>query len=104
MEPFLTVTDVTFDSEVLSAEGDVLVEAGARWCPPCKALHQVLSGIARERAELKIVTIDVEESPDVARRFQVRATPTLLLFRNGEHHASRVGAAARERILEWLDG
>ena len=104
MSPFVSTSDLSFDTDVLAVKGDVLVEFGAPWCGPCRVLHQVLGALASERPALRIAVVDVDESPALATRYGVRGTPTLMLFRDGKPHASRVGAAAKEKIASWLDG
>jgi thioredoxin 1 len=104
MKNLQTVTDDTFDREVLAARGDVLVEFGAAWCPPCRALEPVLEAIARERTgSLKVVAVDIDASPASANRFGVRAAPTLVVFREGRKVASHVGAIPKARVLALVD-
>ncbi|WP_035305822.1 thioredoxin [Actinokineospora inagensis] len=97
-----TVTDATFAEEVLSAEGTVLVDFWAQWCPPCHMILPVLAEIETERP-ITVVKINSDENPATARDYQVMSLPTLLLFRDGEAVARLVGARPKMRLLEELD-
>ncbi len=99
----IDVNDGTFEAEVLRSEQPVLVDFGARWCGPCKMLVPVLRGLAAEQAgKLKVVTIDIDDSPQVARRYQIRSAPTVMVFRGGERVAQHVGLTSRERLLAMV--
>jgi len=99
------VTDESFDREVLAEAGTVLVEFGATWCPPCRALEPILETVARERAgSLKVVAVDMDASPGTSNRYGVRAAPTLVVFRRGEKVASHVGAVPKAKVLALVDG
>ena len=103
MTQIVHVTDDTFDREVLADRGDVLVEFSAAWCQPCKALAPVMEAIAREQAgKVKVVVVDMDESPKVSGRYKVRGAPTVVLFRSGERAASHLGAAPKETFLAML--
>ena len=100
----IVVTDATFEREVLAENRPVLVEFGAQWCPPCRALKPVIEAVARERARtLKVVEIDMDASPESVRRCAVRAAPTLIVFRAGERCAVQVGAVPKEKVLALVD-
>ncbi|MFJ2666716.1 thioredoxin family protein [Nocardia fluminea] len=100
----VAVTDETFDRDVLSHPGLVLVEVWATWCPSCKMLAPVLAEVARERADsLAVRTLNADENPLIARDFQVMAAPTLLLFRDGQLLRTLVGARSKSRLLADLD-
>ena len=99
-----TVTDATFDAEVLAAPIPVLVDFWAEWCPPCRAMDPILEDVARELdGKVKIVKLDVEENPSTTVRYNVRAMPTMIVFRDGAPADIRVGAAqSRVQLLKWL--
>ena len=101
--PIQSLTDATFAQAIRDATRPVLVDFGARWCPPCKAMLPSLEAIARERADVVVVAIDVDDAPGVAGTFGVRAMPTLLLFRVGQPVAQLVGGQSRARLDAWLD-
>lgn len=100
----ITVTDETFEREVLAEKGTVLVDFGATWCPPCKVLKPIVEAVARERAgSLKVAYIDMDSAPASVRLCGVRAAPTLVVFRAGEKRAVQVGAVPKEKILALID-
>ena len=100
----MTVTDETFDEEVLAQAGTVLVDFGAKWCPPCRALEPLLESLAEERkGSVKIVKVDTDESPEVTRRWSVRSVPTLVVFRDGQKHAQVVGAVPKEKLRALVE-
>jgi thioredoxin 1 len=98
----LEATEVTFEDEVLGAEGKVLVDFWAEWCGPCHAVAPVLDRIAEEH-ELKLVKVNIDNEQGLAQRYGVSSIPTIMLFEKGELTASTVGAlpkGALERALE----
>jgi thioredoxin 1 len=98
------VTDATFDAQVLSATTPVLVELGASWCPPCRAMAPVLAEIARERQDrLRLVTVDSDANPKIVERFGVMSVPTFLLFSAGKQIDRVVGYTAKPKLLRILD-
>ncbi|MEV5201920.1 thioredoxin [Streptomyces sp. NPDC053720] len=99
------VTDATFDTEVLAADGPVLVEFTADWCGPCRQLAPVLSAVATELAgRMGVVQLDIDTSPGIAARYAVLSAPTLMVFRGGEPVKSMVGARPRRKLLQELEG
>ncbi|MFC8716128.1 thioredoxin [Kitasatospora sp. NPDC057198] len=98
------VTDQDFASEVLAAEGPVLVEFTAEWCPPCKQLAPVLEELAQEQAgRLAVVALDVDANPETRIAYGVLSMPTLMVFKGGEPVRSMVGARAKSRLLRDID-
>lgn len=99
----LSVTDLTFDAEVMKADRPVLVDFAAEWCRPCRDLAPVLATLAEDKkAQLKIVTMDVDASPATPARYRVRGIPTLLLVQNGEVVDMTVGAKTQRQLNDWL--
>ena len=78
------VTDATFQSDVLEADGPVLVDFWAPWCGPCRVVHPVLEEIDSERDDLKIVSLNTDENPQTAAKYEVLSIPTMIVFKGGE--------------------
>ncbi|WP_405016002.1 thioredoxin [Kitasatospora sp. NBC_00070] len=98
------VTDETFAEQVLAAEGPVLVEFTADWCPPCRMMAPVLADIAREQAHrLTVVQLDVDRNPQTQAAYAVLSMPTMVVFRDGRPVKSVVGARAKARLLREFD-
>ncbi len=92
-------TDETFDAEVLKHQGAVLVDFWAEWCGPCKALAPVLDDLASEFKErIKVVKVNVDESPNSPQTYKVRGIPTLVFFKNGQQVDQLVGNQPRDAI------
>lgn len=97
------VTDATFDEQVLRAEGVVLVDFWAEWCPPCHAIAPVLDEIAREQAgRLTIAKIDVDANEQTPARFGVMGFPTLILFKDGQPVKQLIGARPKGSLMREL--
>lgn len=101
----LQVNDLNFATEVLESDGPVLIDFSAQWCPPCKMVEPLVQKVARDRAgTLKVVKIDIEESPGVATQLAVRGAPTFVLVHHGREVRRRVGALAERALLALVDG
>ncbi|MGY1617901.1 thioredoxin [Geodermatophilus sp. SYSU D00691] len=97
-------TDATFAADVLGGERPVLVDFTADWCPPCKMIKPVLERIAAEQAgRMSVVTLDVDENPEVTRRYGVMGMPTLALFVGGELVTTVVGARPQAALMAALE-
>jgi thioredoxin 1 len=98
------VTDETFEPEVLKSETPVLVDYWAEWCGPCKSIAPILDEVAREYdGRLKVAKINVDENQQTPAKFGVRGIPTLMLFKNGNLEATRVGALSKSQLTAFLD-
>ncbi len=99
------VSDTTFEDEVLKASEPVLVDFFAEWCGPCKAMAPALDQIAAEmHGKVKVVKVDVDQSPAITGKYGIRAMPTLLIFKDGKVAAQHVGALVQKRKLEeWIN-
>lgn len=99
-----TVTDQTFEKEVLEAEIPVLVDFWAAWCGPCKIIAPIIDEIAKElEGKVKVCKINVDENPIIPGRYGIRAIPTLIIFKNGEPVEVIVGAVSKSVILNALN-
>ena len=98
------ISDSSFDSDVLQAEGPVLVDFWAEWCGPCKMIAPVLEELANEYGEkLKICKMDVDANPETAPKYGIRGIPTLILFNNGDVAGTKVGALSKSQLSEFID-
>ena len=101
--PTITLSASTFDEEVNSASTPILVDFWAEWCGPCKLIAPILDEIASEQeGRLTVAKLNVDEAPDIARRFGVMSIPTMILFDGGELAKRMVGAKPKEALLGEL--
>lgn len=104
MSAIVNATDQTFDAEVLASTGPVLVDFSAVWCGPCKKLEPIVHEIAADYGErLKVVKVDVDNSPGTAAKFGVLSVPTLLLFRGGQVKDQYVGVLSKKALADRVD-
>ncbi|MDE0656190.1 MAG: thioredoxin [Acidimicrobiaceae bacterium] len=101
--PTITLSASTFDEEINGAPTPILVDFWAEWCGPCKLIAPILDEIASEQeGRLTVAKLNVDEAPDVARRFGVMSIPTMILFDGGEPAKRMVGAKPKEALLGEL--
>jgi len=98
------VTDASFESDVLQSPTPVLVDYWAEWCGPCKMIAPILDETAKEMgARLQIAKMNVDENRDVPAKFGIRGIPTLMLFKDGQLAATKVGALNKSQLAQFLD-
>ena len=98
------VTDATFDSEVLKAEGPVIVDFWAEWCGPCKMISPIIEKLANEMGDkVKVVKVNIDDNLDSPSKYGVRSIPTLMLFNKGKLIDSKVGVASKTALSEWFE-
>ena len=102
-DKIIHLTDDSFDTDVLKADGLVLVDFWAEWCGPCKMIAPVLDELSVEKENITIVKVNVDENPDIAKKYGVRGIPTLALFVNGEVEGTKVGAVTKSALNTFID-
>lgn len=99
-----TATTADFETEVLRSDQPVLVEYWAEWCGPCRMMAPLLDETARlYDGQLRVMKVNVDEEPTLARRYNVRSIPTMMIFRDGHPAATKVGAVNRSRLEEFIE-
>ena len=100
----IAVSDDTFDTDVLKAEGAILVDFWAEWCGPCKMISPALEEIAKEMdGRVRIAKVNIDDNPLTPQKYGVRGIPTLMLFKDGQVAATKVGAMAKNQLQEWVE-
>ena len=103
-ERILHITDDSFEAEVLKADKPVLVDYWAEWCGPCRMIAPILDEIAGEYEDrIKICKLNVDENQNTPPKYGIRGIPTLMLFRNGNVEATKVGALSKSQLVAFLD-
>jgi thioredoxin 1 len=98
------VKDANFERDVLKASGPVLVDFWAEWCGPCKMIAPALEELAKDMAgKVTVAKINIDENPETPRRYGVRGIPTLMLFKNGQVAATKIGALAKNALYQWVE-
>ncbi len=100
----INVKDDEFEAEVLKAEGPVVVDFWAEWCGPCKAMLPVIEELSTEMAgKVKVVKVNIDESPNAPTQYGVRGVPTFMLFKDGQVVDTRVGGMPKAQFTEWVE-
>ena len=103
-EIILHTSDEGFDTDVLQSDKPVLVDYWAEWCGPCKMIAPILEEVASEYGEkIKVCKMNIDENQETPPRYGIRGIPTLILFKNGEVEATKVGALSKTQLQSFLD-
>jgi thioredoxin 1 len=98
------VTDQSFENDVLKAPGPVLVDFWAQWCGPCLQIAPFLEDLSKDMdGKLQVAKVNIDESQSVPAKYGVRGIPTLILFKNGQVAATKVGSLPKSKLYEWVE-
>ena len=99
-----SVSDISFEADVLNSDVPVLVDFWAEWCGPCKSIAPILEEVASSYSgKLQVVKLNIDENAETPLKFGIRGIPTLMLFKNGSMEATKVGALSKSQLTAFLD-
>ena len=99
------LSDATFETEVLQSTVPVLVDYWAEWCGPCKMIAPILDAVAEEfEGKLTVAKLNIDDNPQTPQKYGVRGIPTLMIFKNGEVEATKVGALTKAALVDFING
>jgi thioredoxin 1 len=97
------VTDQNFESEVLKADGPVVVDFWAEWCGPCKVMSPLVDALATEMGDkVKVVKVNIDENPNAPTKYGVRGIPTFMVFKGGQLVDTKVGSMSKTQLTDWV--
>ena len=100
----MKTTDASFEADVLQSDVPVVVDFWAEWCGPCKMIAPILEELATDKAaQVRIAKVNIDDNPLTPTKYGVRGIPTLMLFKNGEITATKVGALPKSKLYEWVE-
>lgn len=98
------ISDDSFEEEVLSASGPVLIDYWAEWCGPCKMIAPILDELAEEYGgRVKVVKLNIDDNPETPPKYGIRGIPTLMLFKDGNVEATKVGAVSKSQLADFIE-
>ena len=104
VENILNVNDDSFDEDVLNSDTPVLIDYWAEWCGPCKMIAPTLEEVASEyQGRVKVAKLNIDDNPGTPRKYGLRSSPTLMLFKSGQVEATKVGAVSKAQLTAFLD-
>ena len=101
-DKIIHLTDDSFDTDVLKADGAILVDFWAEWCGPCQMVLPVIEELSNELTDVKVGKVNIDEQMELARQFRVMSIPTLMVIKDGKEVKREIGARSREEILDML--